>query len=621
LKNIDRSYVAKYWPLYLLLLVAAILRFWQLDKVPFMHDEFSALFRTDYDSFSELIRLGVMQNDSHPAGVQVFLYYWVKLVGFNAFWIKLPFAMLGVGSVFLVYKLSKQWFGELPALLSAAFVATVQFFVFYSQLARPYAAGQFFVLLLAVQLYPWIKKKVGIKDVLIFGFTAFLASIMHAFSLAQAGIIVLTLFIAIPKFNRKAFWFAVLLASVLYAPQLPVFLFQLGEGGIGGWLGPPQADFLLHFLYYAFNYSWYLIVVIAGLILLSVLANGKANTANPIARWVGLLWFVAPLAVAWSYSVWRTPILQFSTLYFSFPFLVIVMFSLVKVEVTRSWKAGLFVSIILISGTASLVLERQHYKLMQNQGFDQLAIEMKKSEAKTNGQISLASYSATPAMAAFYQEIQGLTSVKRFSKHDSIQDFGDWLVARQYHTLGFGWTDFAPAEWEQLAALFYPTLIQEEAWFNAYWRLGSRDSKSRTKPNVFDIPIKQQVIFDQDKVYGPAWVPDSSVISSKTQIFGFSVTLKHIRKVQDLRLVIELRDIQSDSLLHWQAGTLRQAWVSDTNSIWLSALRFSALDLKPETLHVRAYVWNKSGETFEIEKASYYSRNDHPFILGLAEPL
>ncbi len=58
--------------LLLILIVAAALRFWDLWELPFMHDEFSALFRTQYDSFSDLIRLGVVQNDSHPAGVQVF---------------------------------------------------------------------------------------------------------------------------------------------------------------------------------------------------------------------------------------------------------------------------------------------------------------------------------------------------------------------------------------------------------------------------------------------------------------------------------------------------------------------------------------------------------------------
>ncbi len=87
-----------------------------------MHDEFSALFRTQYDSFCDLVRLGVVQNDSHPAGVQVFLYYWVKLVGFNAFWIKLPFVLMGSASIYFIYRIAKQWFGSLSALLSAAFV-------------------------------------------------------------------------------------------------------------------------------------------------------------------------------------------------------------------------------------------------------------------------------------------------------------------------------------------------------------------------------------------------------------------------------------------------------------------------------------------------------------------
>lgn len=601
------------------MLVAAFLRLWQLDEVPFMHDEFSALFRTEYDSFSELIRLGVMQNDSHPAGVQVFLFYWVKLVGYNAFWIKLPFVLLGVGSVFLVYKLSKQWFGELTALLSAAFLTSMQFFVFYSQLARPYAAGQFFVLLLAVQIYPWVNKKTGVKEILIFGCTAFLASIMHAFSLAQAGIIVLTLLFLVPKFNRKALWFAILLATALYTPHLPVFLWQLSEGGIGGWLGPPKADFLLRFLYYAFNYSWYLIIIVLGLLLLSFISNAKLTTAYPKARWIGLIWFIVPLSVAWGYSLWRTPILQFSTLYFSFPFLVIFLFSFVRINKISPQKSGLFVMVILVSGIASLVFERQHFKLMQNQGFDQLALEMKKSEDKVNGQIALASYSATPAMAAFYQDIQGLRNVKRFSKHDSIQKFGDWLVAQRKNALGFGWTDYAPAEWEQLAALYFPGLEHEEGWFNAYWRLGNRKSKAGS--NVFDIPFDEKLSFDYGNTYGPAWVPDSNVINNKTQIFGIAVQLKHIVKVSKLRLVIELRDNQSDSLLHWQAGTLEQAWMNDTSSIWLSALRFSALGLKPETLHIRSYIWNKERENFEVVKASFYSRRHHPYILGLAEPL
>ena len=130
-----------------IILVTALLRLWKLGQVPFMHDEFSALLRTRFDNFHDFIQLGVMP-DSHPIGVQLFLWGWVQLFGWSEFWIKLPFALMGIGSVYLIYLIGRQWFNRKVGLFSAAFFAVSQLTVFYSQLARPYAAGLFFVLLM-----------------------------------------------------------------------------------------------------------------------------------------------------------------------------------------------------------------------------------------------------------------------------------------------------------------------------------------------------------------------------------------------------------------------------------------------------------------------------------------
>lgn len=59
--------------LILILLTGSILRLYRLFQIPFTHDEFSALFRTHFPTFLELIEKGV-KVDGHPAGVQVFLY-------------------------------------------------------------------------------------------------------------------------------------------------------------------------------------------------------------------------------------------------------------------------------------------------------------------------------------------------------------------------------------------------------------------------------------------------------------------------------------------------------------------------------------------------------------------
>ena len=56
-----------------ILLAGAVLRFCRLNDIPFTYDEFSAIFRTQFATFGELIEKGV-KIDTHPAGVQVFLF-------------------------------------------------------------------------------------------------------------------------------------------------------------------------------------------------------------------------------------------------------------------------------------------------------------------------------------------------------------------------------------------------------------------------------------------------------------------------------------------------------------------------------------------------------------------
>jgi len=82
-----------------ILIIAFILRAYRLSSIPFMHDEFSALLRTQYNSFNELIEKGVMI-DGHPPLIQVFLFYWVKIFGFSEAWLKLPFIVSGVVAVY-----------------------------------------------------------------------------------------------------------------------------------------------------------------------------------------------------------------------------------------------------------------------------------------------------------------------------------------------------------------------------------------------------------------------------------------------------------------------------------------------------------------------------------------
>ena len=309
-----------------IMLVAALLRLWKLGQVPFMHDEFSALLRTRFDNFHDFIQQGIMP-DSHPIGVQAFLWLWVRIFGWSEFWVKLPFALMGIGSIYLIYIIGRQWFNRKVGLLSAAFFAVSQFTVFYSQLARPYSAGLFFVLLMA---YFWYKVVFGTKttarDYIGFALSAWACSLIQYFSIAQAGLIFLTGLFFLPKERRKAYWLSGISAVVLFAPTLPIFYQQLFvSGSIGGWLAAPKSTFLSDFIQYTMNYSM-LFMFTTGIIILLPLILGKRTKQNQPLRWAGLAWFVIIFVIAFIYSLKCEPIIQHSTLIFSYPFVIIVAF-------------------------------------------------------------------------------------------------------------------------------------------------------------------------------------------------------------------------------------------------------------------------------------------------------
>ena len=86
-----------------ILAVAAVLRFLHLGTIPLLHDEISALYRTDFNRFGELIRDGVAI-DAHPAFTQVLLWIWAPIAGTDTWLLRLPIALMGWGSVVVMWR-------------------------------------------------------------------------------------------------------------------------------------------------------------------------------------------------------------------------------------------------------------------------------------------------------------------------------------------------------------------------------------------------------------------------------------------------------------------------------------------------------------------------------------
>ena len=601
-----------------ILLVAAVLRLWKLGQVPFMHDEFSALFRLRYDNFRDLIRYGVTEGDSHPAGVQVFLYYWTQLVGWNELWVKLPFALMGIGSIYLIYVIGKQWFNSKTGLLSAAFFAVSQLTVFYSQLARPYSAGLFFVLLTT---FFWNKilfsqKKPGVGVCIGFAFSACLAALAHNFSAAQAGLIFLTGLFFLKKERRLAYWLGGIGALLLYAPHLPVFYYQtFVNGGIGGWLAKPDNDFLIHFLRYSMNYTP-LFMFAAGFLVIFPFVLGKQQKHHYPIRWAAVAWFILIFAIAFIYSLLREPIIQYSTLIFCYPFFVLTAFSFYKNTSMTKLQTSVTVATILFTGIISLIISRRHYDLMYHQGYDQIAERMKQDNDSV-GDIRFATFTIQARFPEFYQAQTDVTRRIIFDQENNdIDDFRQWLNADESEMLGFGWTDYLDPSWETQAVACYPWKLHDDTWFTSRYLTLSRDSVAGAEYLLHPISDQPQTLINT------AWSEPLYIycdsLDNKTDLLGVVATIQATDTIRGCVLVMEILD--ADSLVQWNGSANESGILLPGTNTLAFAIRFDP-DKYPTGKKVKTYLWNKQKGTMIVTRFDYYCTKFNSRLTGLYEPL
>ena len=607
--------------LVVIIVMAAVLRLWKLGQVPFMHDEFSALLRTRFDNFHDFIQQGVMP-DSHPIGVQAFLWLWVRIFGWSELWIKLPFALMGIGSIYFIYLIGRQWFNRKVGLFSAAFFAVSQFTIFYSQLARPYAAGLFFVLLMAWFWHRIVfeEKKPSIGVYIGFTLSAWACSLMQYFSIAQAGMIFLTGLFFLPKERRKAYWISGLGAVVLFAPTLPIFYQQLFvSGSIGGWLSAPKADFLIDFIQYTMNYSSLFMFAVGIIILLPIILGKRDKSRNPM-RWAGIAWFVIIFGLAFAYSLLREPILQHSTLIFSYPFLIIVAFSMFKDRTLSPWQTALVVAVILFVGTSSLIMTRRHYDLMYHQGFDQIAVEMQQDKAQFGDQIQFATRTEIGEAAEFYQSQTDVENRIVFNRYSNMGAFNQWLADhKETPMLGFGWTDYVPPVWEVTAVGNYPYLIEQKDWFTSrYLTL----SKVPTENGRYALhPLDDEPYpYAEGQEWGRASTFSCDSLPDDMEALGIVAHIHNETEIDNCMVVIEIHDSETDSVVFWYSSLPEDGHFAAGDNVIANAIIFDN-GLSHQGKTVKTYLWNQGMKPLVLSKVSYYFTRKDPVLTGLYEPL
>ncbi|MGE0077170.1 MAG: glycosyltransferase family 39 protein [Bacteroidales bacterium] len=641
MKKFDISKVnVDYLLLFIIVLLGCILRFYNLFEIPYTHDELSALIRLNFSSFRELIENGVKE-DGHPAGMQVFLFYWTKLFGFKEYIVKLPFILFGIGSILLAFSIAKKWFNSTTALLVSAFIATLQFPILFSQLARPYSSGLFFALLSVLFWSKFLfETPRNLKYLIGYILTSAACCYNHYFSLLFSAIIAFSGLFFIKKDNYKQYLLAQIAVAILFVPHLKIFFYQLSNGGLE-WLGKPHLSFIADHFKFIFHFSPLVYLTTLSIAIYPIIKSKKITITK--FQVISAIWFLLPLTIGFLYSVLAKPVLQHSVLIFSFPFIIILLFSFYSNE--KAWFKICSVIAILIINTFTLISTRKHYEVLYKQPFKEFSIQSHNflEQHKDSAIIMFAGnpnyinfyfkqYNPSVNYIVFQDNFNNVLSLRDFLSKDSMQylicgniPLKYWPIINEYYPLtyssnhGFTFDYFIfkksgtiPQKDENQE--YYSSSLTKDS-VNQEWRNHEKcwvkDSFSRCICRV-----------DSTMEWGPSFTTSlQNIVPNRHAIIYVKATVKANK--QSGLIVFDIS--KNGKNISWQGSPIKDFcnttdnWQNVYLTVRLTDVIRSSREMKGYKLSI--FLWNNNQDNILIKDFSVTTRKGNNRIYGLYEDL
>ncbi len=620
----------------LIILIGVVLRFYHLYEMPFMHDEFSALFRTRFDSFSEVISIGVQEGDTHPPGVQVFLWLYVKLVGENEFLLKLPFVLMGVLSIPLVYKIGKEWFNKNVGLISAVFIATSQYVLTYSVIIRPYISGLFLGLLMVYFWTGLVKGKYRVKNYIGFTVFAVLSAYNHHFGMLFTAIVGLTGLLLVQKGQLGKYFFSGVVIVLLYLPNLSIFLSQLGQGGLDGWLGKPDLYFPLNYIKYIFHFSGWSYIMALFIVFIGLLYSWTKKLSSFYI--VSLFWFFIPLLIGLVYSIYVSPVIQYSMLIFTFPYFLFIVFGLYPAKISQKVTTAIVLLLLLVN-VSTLIVNRKHYQILYETRHLQFLKQINKVEQKNEASILIANH---PRINDFYQkkykwDFNYINYFEGVSDEIELKKVEEIVKNSKQPFFIYGGQSLAKPEIVQIIQQKYPYCISNKDYYASHLYVFSKENNNdllkpyfietndfkASKVNWKNIEIDYEssgALLEAEKEWGPAYsIKLATLLKHRNDVLTVKLEFKDTLK-KDLLLVTEIK--HQESLLYYSVSSSSDPNLKEgDHSIIYKTIELSGVKLPSKDISFTTYIWNKSKSEFILKNYEVAIRKGNPIQYGLFEPI
>jgi hypothetical protein len=618
----------------LILILAFVLRVWNIGELSFSNDELSAIKRLSANSVYELWEKGV-RPDGHPAFVQTLLFYWFKLVPVTEFNMRILFVIAGTLSIAFFYRIALRQAGVGTALWGAATMAGLQYFIMYSQLARPYAFGLLFTLMCydAWSAYFFSSKTSGHKNLVYFILAGIAAMYTHYFSFLMVLIFSFYGLFLVRRKNISAYFIAGMLMILLFIPHFSITLRQLSEGGVGGphgWLNPPKITFLFEYVWYVFNSSIFIAFIMLVLFVVTIISYYKIHSSTLSKfQFQYLLFWIIPILTGYLYSIWRNPVLQFSVVIFSFPFFLLYIFSY-----SSSLKRNVILIVTMVILTCSIlstILEKKYYQRTHWAEFKRIASAVCDWKEKYNNDLYVMTSSNDKTYFDFYFKNCSANPTDKFIQDEQMLSFRKMIneIRQPYLCFAFSNKDIS-LEWFEMIKEKYPYVLSRSYYFNSEIWLFSKENAETSIVNSplhsFDYSFvrsnwesNNEIANDSLKIRSDEYIasfekPIKDLISATTDIITFESTITSTQQNANPHLVFTLVDKHGKEYF-WKGNPWNTQCESSTCRMFVSVrMTMEKLDLKNDKL--KCYLWNPSKDTILIHQMKIRVEQGNPIIFG-----
>ena len=264
------SYIRQY-AIYLILALAAFLRFFRLDYQSLWMDEIYTLLITNPAFGYKEFVTAIEATEGFPYMYYFLLRGFYAVFGYSSLVARLPSAIAGVLAIYLIYLLVKHFYNKNAALAASILLAINEFHIHFSQEARSYGI---YMLLVLFSFYRFsvLLKNLTLKNTLLYALSAALVlniSFFGAINVASQFFILGLALIFSEKSQRKPIIRYGVLAAALsvlsFVPNLPILKKMLEIKSF--WIGAPQQD-SLRTMFFTFLGGFEITLFIFGVIIL-----------------------------------------------------------------------------------------------------------------------------------------------------------------------------------------------------------------------------------------------------------------------------------------------------------------------------------------------------------------